>query len=407
VSGSPGTTEQLGIKLDAARAAFDKAQQQFRSYSGVRRLQDPDGFAKSQSEVQQAKDARDILQQQYEQEMSTSPSAQPYTLGSSMAQGRPTIDIAGAETEPRLPEVQALPPVEPEIDSEVVDPMLAAARNAQDVPAPAPSGIMGASQAGAPSTPSVSAFDQFKASIPRGEMEPAQQTLLKDMQARLEEKMGRAEGQENTSIYDALLTAGLAMMGGTSLADGIARAAQTGGATFLAGKKDAQKAVETAENAEIAFRQYEMEVMKGNDKAAADLFDKFNKNIIDLKQIDASYARTEAMGSDTNITRLLSQSRLLEEQINKNNTAVRNNAKYKGKLDAFNKQMEQFPLSASDQAKYNTLLSDIAADAADRNKSVQQQLDNVNSRITGSSGGSGDSGGSGGFTYRGTVESKE
>jgi hypothetical protein len=267
-----------------------------------------------------------------------------------------------------------------------------------------PGGIMQASQV---ATPSVSAFDQFKASIPRGEMEPAQQTLLKDMQARLEEKMGRAEGQENTSIYDALLTAGLAMMGGTSLADGIARAAQTGGATFLAGKKDAQKAVETAENAEIAFRQYEMEVMKGNDKAAADLFDKFNKNIIDLKQIDASYARTAAMGSDTNITRLLSQSRLLEEQINKNNTAVRNNAKYKGKLDAFNKQMEQFPLSASDQAKYNTLLSDIAADAADRNKSVQQQLDNVNSRITGSSGGSGDSGGSGGFTYRGTVESKE
>jgi len=110
--------------------------------------------------------------------------------------------------------------------------MLAAARNAQDVPAPAPSGIMGASQAGAPSTPIASSFEQFKAMIPKGEMDPAQKAILSDMQTRLADKIQRAEGQENTAMYDALLTAGLAMMGGTSLADGIARAAQTGGATY-------------------------------------------------------------------------------------------------------------------------------------------------------------------------------
>jgi len=195
---------------------------------------------------------------------------------------------------PRLPEVQALPPGDPEVDSEVVDPMLVAARNKQDAPTAPTAPARPSNRSLMPST-----FEQFKASIPKGEMDPAQQSILNDMQARLEDKMGRAEGQENTAVYDALLTAGLAMMGGTSLADGIARAAQTGGATFLAGKKDAQKAVETAENAEIAFRQYEVELMKGNDKAASEQFNQFLNYGLKLKEIDS---RAAAAGAKNGLT---------------------------------------------------------------------------------------------------------
>ena len=284
---------------------------------------------------------------------------------------------------PRLPEVLALPPEDPEVDSEVVDPMLAAARNKQDAPT-------------APTRPSSrslmpSTFEQFKASIPKGEMDPAQQSILNDMQARLEDKMGRAEGQENTAVYDALLTAGLAMMGGTSLADGIARAAQTGGATFLAGKKDAQKAVDSASDAEMSFRKYELALMKGNDKAAADLFNQFTKNALDLYDIDsraASAARAaSAGGGDAESNRLMTQARLIESQMDRSKQAVANQAKYKTKLDAFKKQMEMGVLSTTDRARYNTLISEIETETENRNKNLQTQLDNVYGNLTGDSGG--------------------
>jgi hypothetical protein len=158
-----------------------------------------------------------------------------------------------------------------------------------DPTAPAPSGIM---QAGRPQLPST--FEQFKAMIPKGEMDPAQASILSDMQSRLDKKLNRAEDQVDNAIYDAVLMAGLAMMGGTSLADGIARAAQTGGATYMAGMKDANKAIDAASDAELAFRQYELEVMKGNDKAASDQFGKFLDYSTKLYDIDSRAATASA-----------------------------------------------------------------------------------------------------------------
>jgi hypothetical protein len=151
---------------------------------------------------------------------------------------------------------------------------------------------MGASQAGRTQLPST--FEQFKAMVPRGEMDPAQTAILSDMQSRLASKMERAEGQENTAKFDAIMMAGLAMMGGTTLADGIALAAQTGGATFLAGKQNANKAIDAASDAELAFRQYELEVMKGNDKAASDQFGKFLDYSTKLYDIDSRAATAGA-----------------------------------------------------------------------------------------------------------------
>ena len=84
------------------------------------------------------------------------------------------------------------------------------------------------------------------------------------------------------------------MMAGTSLADGIARAAQQGGATYFASRKEAEKAISDAEKAELAFRQYEMEVMKGNEDSANKLFGAFLDYTAAMANVGAKYASAGA-----------------------------------------------------------------------------------------------------------------
>jgi hypothetical protein len=133
-------------------------------------------------------------------------------------------------------------------------------------------------------TPSpLSSFANYQAGAGQAQQTPEQQKLLADMQARIEKNIGRAEGQTKDAAYDAILSAGLAMMGGTSLADGIARAAQTGGATYLAGKREANKAIDSAEQAELSFREYEMALNNQNQAMADKKFGDFVTNTIRLK----------------------------------------------------------------------------------------------------------------------------
>jgi hypothetical protein len=141
-------------------------------------------------------------------------------------------------------------------------------------------------------------FEEFRKMIPKGEMSPEQTALLDDMRSRLEQKTAKAGDQEDKSKYEAIMLAGLAMMGGTSLADGIARAAQVGGATYMSSKKEARKALNDAENAELAFRQYQLEVMKGNDKEAQGQFDTFLNFTAKMADVDAKYAMAGATNDE-------------------------------------------------------------------------------------------------------------
>jgi hypothetical protein len=141
-------------------------------------------------------------------------------------------------------------------------------------------------------------FEEFRKMIPKGEMDPAQRTILNDMQARISKQIEEAAGEKDTAKFDAIMLAGLAMMGGNSLADGLARAAQTGGATYMAGKKEARKALNDAENAELAFRQYELSVMKGNDKDAQGQFDTFLNYTAKMADVDAKYAMAGATSNE-------------------------------------------------------------------------------------------------------------
>ena len=129
----------------------------------------------------------------------------------------------------------------------------------------------------------MSSFEAYSQGAGKAERSPEQQRILADMQERLQSKMGRAEKQSDTAKYDAILTAGLAMMSGTSLADGIARAAQAGGAQFMASKDQAAEAINAAEQAEMSFREYELALDAENQALADKKFDNFMTNSIRLQ----------------------------------------------------------------------------------------------------------------------------
>jgi len=131
-------------------------------------------------------------------------------------------------------------------------------------------------------------FEQFKQMGSAKELSAEDQGVLADMRKRVDSKLKSAEGQKDTAGYDALMMAGLAMMGGNSLADGIAKAAQVGGPTYLAGKKEAAKAIDTAQDAQLAFDKYRMDLRRGDEKAAQSSFKNYMDYTTDLKKIDAT-----------------------------------------------------------------------------------------------------------------------
>lgn len=141
-------------------------------------------------------------------------------------------------------------------------------------------GIMQASKAAAPMT-----YEEWqKQAAPKG-VSAEDQAVLDDMKSRVDQRISRAGKTEDVAKYDAIMMAGLAMMSGTSLADGIAKAAQVGGATFMQGKDKAAKAMDAAEEADMAFQKYRLELSKGNKKEARESFSDFMSYSAKLAEI--------------------------------------------------------------------------------------------------------------------------
>jgi hypothetical protein len=163
----------------------------------------------------------------------------------------------------------------------------------QTPPAPAPaSGSGGHSRPLLPPT-----FEAFAASMPgKMELPPESQSILGDMQQRVAAKMERADKKSDTAVFDALLMGGLAMMSGTSLADGIARAANIAGPTYLGSKKEAENMMDKAEDADMAFRQYEMALRSGERDRADSMFMKYQDNMMKMYEIDQRAAAAAAKG---------------------------------------------------------------------------------------------------------------
>jgi len=161
-----------------------------------------------------------------------------------------------------------------------VPPAVAPRTAPQTAPTAAGPGIMGARSI------IPGSFEEYRQQIGQAvQRSPEDQKLLDDMANRVKSRMERAGKQEGTAKYDAIMMAGLAMMGGTSLADGIAKAAQMGGATFMQGKDKAAKAMEAAEEADMAFQKYKIALDRNDKKEAADMFKDYSSQLIKLEEI--------------------------------------------------------------------------------------------------------------------------
>jgi hypothetical protein len=246
-----------------------------------------------------------------------------------------------------------------------------------------------ATQGAMPSFANMS-FDQWRQMGSQVAQDPADLEVLADMKARVDSRMARAEGQENTAKFDAILMAGLSMMGGTSLADGIARAAQTGGATFLAGKKDAAKAVDAAEDAELAFNKYKLALRKGDEDSARKDFAGFMGYAAKMADINVTrevgLARASATDRSSATTGLDAQARLLQTSIYDLPKRLLNNPKY-SRLVSLNAQRDEFggTLDATQEQERRVLELDYQSDLRDAEKPLRNQLDRISSKLSGSS----------------------
>jgi len=190
-----------------------------------------------------------------------------------LAMQRPSLlNKSQSETGAKAPQADQKPTV-PDADAE------------PQIPAKQPTGIMAAGR---------TSFEQFRDQIPRGEMDPARQAILDDMQARLDERLAKAEGMEGREIKDAIMAAGLAMMSGQSLSEGVALAAQAGGQAYFESREDTEAAMLEAENAELAFRQYELDLLEGNESKAREEFGMFLDHTANMANARARMAAAQS-----------------------------------------------------------------------------------------------------------------
>jgi len=115
------------------------------------------------------------------------------------------------------------------------------------------------------------------------QLEPEDKALLADMQKRADRRMARAEGQEKNVMNEALISGGLAMMGGLNLSDGVRKMAEAGGKQYFASQSEARKAVNAAEDAQDAFNQYQMTYKQGNKKMIGEMYGKWQSSMLDFQ----------------------------------------------------------------------------------------------------------------------------
>jgi hypothetical protein len=115
------------------------------------------------------------------------------------------------------------------------------------------------------------------------EFDPEDKAVLADLQKRTERKLQRAEKQERGVMSEALISGGLAMMGGMNLSDGIRRLAEAGGKQYFSSQAEARKAIEKADEAQDAFSQYKLSLKQGNKKLAAEMYGKYYGTVMDFQ----------------------------------------------------------------------------------------------------------------------------
>jgi hypothetical protein len=125
-------------------------------------------------------------------------------------------------------------------------------------------------------------FATYRANVQDlAKLDPEEKAVLANMEARTLKRLSRAETQEKGVMNEAFVAAGLAMMGGLNLADGVRRAAESGGKQYFASKAEARKAIDKAEEAQDSFDQYRVALKQGNKKLANEMYGTFYKSYTD------------------------------------------------------------------------------------------------------------------------------
>lgn len=160
-------------------------------------------------------------------------------------------------------------------------------------------------------------FATYRANVQDlAKLDPEEKAVLANMEARTLKRLSRAETQEKGVMNEAFVAAGLAMMGGLNLADGVRRAAESGGKQYFASKAEARKAIDKAEEAQDAFDQYRVALKQGNKKLANEMYGTFYKSYTDYvgkiqaagisagasREATAEAARTRLQIADDNRT---------------------------------------------------------------------------------------------------------
>jgi hypothetical protein len=144
-------------------------------------------------------------------------------------------------------------------------------------------------------------FADFKAKVAdESQMSPEDKAALAVMRQRTEGRTERADKMQNNVMNQSFLQGFLAMMGGRTLAEGVALAASKFGSTYATADQAAQAAKEKAEDAKDAHAQYEMALKRGDKKLAADMLEKYEKIAADRDKASLEHTAKMAQVGATN-----------------------------------------------------------------------------------------------------------
>ena len=150
----------------------------------------------------------------------------------------------------------------------------------------------------APSPAGLGSFADFKSRIAdEAKLSPEDQAQLDKQRQRADAKVARAANQESNVVNQSLMQGFLAMMGGRTMAEGVAKAAEKFGNTYATADQAAKAATEKAAEAQDAQSQYEMALKRGDKKLAADMVEKYDKISIDKYKADLDYSAKTAATS--------------------------------------------------------------------------------------------------------------
>jgi hypothetical protein len=219
-------------------------------------------------------------------------------------------------------------------------------------------------------------------------LDPEEKAVLANMEARTLKRLSRAETQEKGVMNEAFVAAGLAMMGGLNLADGVRRAAESGGKQYFASKAEARKAIDKAEDAQDAFDQYRVALKQGNKKLANEMYGTFYKSYTDyIGKIQAAGisagASDRRLAEEINARKEMQQNTLADRQLARDQQMLIHQQNVQVHKDDFAARMAQTnnvkaqTLMAGYESKISAVQEGMRKTSADLNRVFAKQREEI------------------------------